>query len=66
MEISYMVTTAADQGAENFMYFFFLFDVAIMNAYIAMKSSGRPSPFKDFKSFRLQLAKELIGEYCSR
>ena len=36
------------------------------NAYILMKFSGRPCPFKDFKSFRLQLAKELIGEYCSR
>ena len=46
--------------------FFFLLDVAITNAYILMKSSGRPCPFKDFKSFRLQLAKELIGEYCSR
>ena len=46
--------------------FFFLLDVAITNAYILMKSSGRPCPFKDFKTFRLQLAKELIGEYCSR
>ena len=46
--------------------FFFLLDVAITNAYILLKSSGRPCPFKDFKSFRLQLAKELIGDYCSR
>ena len=45
--------------------FFFLLDVAITNTYILMKSSGRPCPFKDFKSFRLQLAKELVGEYCS-
>ena len=44
--------------------FYFLLDVAITNAYILMKSSGRS--FKDFKSFRLQLAKDLIGEYCSR
>ena len=45
--------------------FFFLFDVAITNTYILLKSSGS-CPFKDFKSFRLQLAKDLIGEYCSR
>ena len=31
-----------------------------------MKSSGRPYLFKDFKTFRLQLAKEVIGSYCSR
>ena len=59
VEISYVGTTAADQGAENFInIFFFLFDVAITNAYIHMKSSGRSCPFKDFKSFRLQLTKE--------
>ena len=46
--------------------FFFLFDVAITNAYILLKFSGQSCPFKDFKSFRLQLAKDLIGEYCSR
>lgn len=44
--------------------FFFLFDVAITNAYILLKSSG--CAFKDYKSFRLRLAKDLIGEYCSR
>ena len=44
--------------------FYFLLDVAITNAYILMKSSGQS--FKDFKSFRLQLAKDLIWEYCSR
>ena len=45
--------------------FFFLFDVAITNAYLLLKASGS-CPFKDFKSFRLQLAKELTGDYCSR
>ena len=45
--------------------FFFLFDVAITNAYILLKSSGS-CPFKDLKSFRLHLGKDLIGEYCSR
>ena len=46
--------------------FYFLLDVAITNAYILMKTSSNSSPFKDFKSFRLQLVKDLIGEYCSR
>ena len=45
--------------------FFFLFDVAITNTYLLLKSSGS-CPFKDLKSFRLQLAKDLIGDYCSR
>ena len=44
--------------------FYFLLDVAITNTYILVKSSGQS--FKDFKSFQLQLAKDLIGEYCSR
>ena len=39
--------------------FWFLLEVAIVNSYILSKSSP-------FKSFRLQLAKELIGSYCSR
>ena len=46
--------------------FYFLLDVAITNAFILMKNFTSSCPFKDFKSFRLQLAKELIGEYCSR
>ena len=45
--------------------FFFLFDVAITNAFILMKNFASSCPFKDFKSFRLQLTKDLIGEYCS-
>ena len=44
--------------------FFLLFDMAISNACILLKSSGS-CPFKDLKSFRLQLVKDLIGEYCS-
>ena len=46
--------------------FYFLLDMAITNAFILMKNFTSSCPFKDFKSFRLQLAKELIGEYCSR
>ena len=59
-------TTTVDQRVENFtnIRIFFLFDVAITNTYILLKSCGS-CPFKDLKSFRLQLAKDLIGEYCS-
>ena len=45
--------------------FYFFLDVAITNAYILMKNCNSSCPFKDFKSFRLQLAKDLIGKYCS-
>ena len=41
-----------------YKYVFFLFDIAIA------KSSS--CAFKDYKSFQLRLAKDLIGEYCSR
>ena len=48
--------------------FYFLFDVAITNAYILYKHfHSHPSKSLLFvKDFRLQLAKELIGSYCSR
>ena len=46
--------------------FHFLFDVAITNAYILQKSSCGSAPFKTIKEFRLQLASDLIGDYCSR
>ena len=48
--------------------FYFLFDVAITNAYILYKNF-HPHPSKSLrtiKDFRLQLAQELIGTYCSR
>lgn len=46
--------------------FTFLLDVAITNAYILMKNYCPSCPFSSMKAFRIQLAKELIGEYCSR
>ena len=49
----------------KYIFYFFL-DVSITNAYILMKNFSSSCPFKDLKSFRLQLAKDLIGEYCSR
>ena len=44
----------------------FLFDVAVTNAYILAKDYHTSCPFANIKRFRLQLAQELIGEYCSR
>ena len=46
--------------------FTFLLDVAITNAFILMKHYCPTCPFANIKSFRLQLAKELMAEYCSR
>ena len=48
--------------------FYFLFDMAITNALVLYKHF-HPHPSKSLlsvKDFRLQLAKELIGTYCSR
>ena len=40
-ETNYKATVTADQGVEKiYKYIYFLFDVAITNAYILMKSSG--------------------------
>ena len=46
--------------------FHFLFDVAITNSFILQKHFCQDSRHKNILDFRLQLAKELIGEYCSR
>ena len=46
--------------------FYFLFDVSIINAFILFKTFGSASSYKILKDFRLQLARELIGDYCSR
>ena len=45
--------------------FLFLLDVAITNSYILHKHYS-PTPIKTVKEFRLQLARELLGDYCSR
>jgi len=50
--------------------FYFVLDVAVTNAFVLHQGwSPRPRPHsavKTIKTFRLQLAHELIGEYCSR
>ena len=46
--------------------FYFLLDVSITNAYILYKNFCSSPTFNNMKKFRLQLARELIGEYTSR
>lgn len=45
--------------------FYFLLDVTITNAFILYNYTTCPK-YKTIKDFRVQLAKELIGDYCSR
>ena len=50
----------------NYKYIFcFLFDVAIRNAYI-LHSCDLTTAAMDRKSFRIMLAKQLIGDYMRR
>ena len=46
--------------------FHFLFDTSITNAYILGKHFGSGMGDTTVKEFRMQLAQELIGDYCSR
>ena len=46
--------------------FYFLLDVVITNSFILYKEYAADPVHKTVKEFRLQLARELIGEYCSR
>ena len=46
--------------------FYFLLDVAITNAFVPYKHYAACSKFKNMRDFRVQLTKELIGDYCSR
>ena len=46
--------------------FTFLLDVAITNAFILMKHHTSSNKFANIKSFRIELAKKLIGDYSSR
>ena len=45
--------------------FYFLLDVAITNAFILMKNHTTKGSKMTIKDFRLQLASQLIGDYCS-
>ena len=46
--------------------FYFLLDGAITNAFILMKKHTNKGSKMTIKDFRLELASELIGDYCSR
>ena len=46
--------------------FTFLLDVVIMNDFILMRYDISSNKFASIKSFQIQLAKELIGDYSSR
>ena len=46
--------------------FYFLLDVTITNAFILYKNFCSSPTFNTVKKFRLQLAKELIGDYSTR
>ena len=46
--------------------FTFLLVVVITNAFILMKHYTSSNKFTNIKSFRIQLAKELIGDYSSQ
>ena len=46
--------------------FWCLFDIAITNSYILYKHFCTDRSIKDLKTFRVELAKALIGEYSSR
>ena len=54
------------KNRKNYKYIFcFLFDVSITNAYI-LHSYDVTTTALDHKSFRMMLAKQLIGDYMSR
>ena len=46
--------------------FYFLFDVLVTNAYILYKHYSTNSEYKIIKDFRMKLANDLIGDYCTR
>ena len=48
---------------QDFTNDIFLLDVAITNSYVLMKDFSPECPFSNYKiCFRLQLAKELVGD----
>ena len=46
--------------------FLFLLDISIINAYILQKCFSNEEKIPDLKTFRVELAKSLIADYCSR
>ena len=52
--------------SREFYKYIFLFDVAVTNAYVLQKNFCPENVHKNLKEFQLQLARELIGDYCNR
>ena len=46
--------------------YYFLLDVTITNSFILYKNFHPNPRYRTIREFRLQLARELIGDYCSR
>ena len=62
--INFEATTIASRKFYKYI-FYFLLDVAITNAFILMKHHTANGSKMTMKDFRLELASQLIGEYCS-
>ena len=67
-ETSYAATTTAEQRAESSIntYFSFCLTPAFTNAFLLYKHFSPTVVLKVLKDFRLQLAKDLIANHCSR
>ena len=46
--------------------FYFFYDVTVTNCYVLYKEFAPNPTLTNLKDFRVQLAKEIIGDYCSR
>ena len=55
------------KSRKSYKYFFwFVFEVCVLNAYILSRYSPTIHPISSYLSFRKQLANELIGKYNCR
>ena len=63
--VAITVVKSSQSSAINIIVFF-LFIVIITNTYVLLKHYHIPATFTNSKDFHVQLAKELIGNYCSQ
>ena len=59
------ITATARRVESSTSISYFLLDVAITNAFVLYKHYDPCSKYKIIEDFCVQLAKELIGDYCS-
>ena len=50
----------------KYTFCYCLLDMAVTNAFVLYKHYAACSKYKSIREFRVQLAKELISDYCSR